>query len=211
MTMEKILRGEKTKKHSIVANNFVYFIFRFASSKSFNTICTDFSFILHFRSSFECRSFSFGGTCESYNVSSQRTFSLECVFRSASVISMGTFQRHHFTHPMNEQSHRSLPHFHPKMHLDVVNSVSLSLDAFRRDTKKVARNHIRKREWSSTLRFHNQNEVHFQLWWCATTLQCPNWIIYDIYWRIWVFSFCAVCLHFMMARANISIPDDCLK
>lgn len=40
----------QTKKHFIVANNFVYFIFRFTSSKSFNTICTDFFFSFFRRS-----------------------------------------------------------------------------------------------------------------------------------------------------------------
>lgn len=48
----KMTERNQTKKHFIVANNFVYFIFRFTMSESFNTICTDFFFIFFFPLSF---------------------------------------------------------------------------------------------------------------------------------------------------------------
>lgn len=101
-------------------------------------------------------------------------------------------------------SHRSLPHFHPKMHLDVVNSVSLK--------KTIEKSHTKT--W---MKF---NFTFLQSKWStlSVVVMCDDAIVSELD-NLW--HFLAKCGHFrcvlrvwfnfMMIRANISISDDGLK
>lgn len=104
---EKILRGEnekKTKPRSTLSLRIILFTLYFVPHRLKASIQFAPIFLLFFifvRLSNAVHSHSVA-LVKSYDVSFQRTFSVECVFRSASVISMDTFQRHHFTQPKNE-------------------------------------------------------------------------------------------------------------